>query len=255
MLWRIRSLIFNTLFYSLSFLLLTSCLPMAFLPRSWQRRVPPVWLWIGYTLEKYVLGLDYEVIGAENLPAAPYLVAMKHESAWETMKLYRLFGNPAIVLKKELMDAPILGTYGKAMDMVPVDRSKGREATKYMVQAARQILTDKRPLVIFPQGTRVKPGVKKPYKAGISKLYEDLNIPLVPIALNSGVFWGRNKFWKHPGLITIHIFPAIQPGQDPEQVMQQMQDLVETKSAELAAAAVKKYKLQKEFPQLARKKD
>ena len=249
--WRIRSLMFNILFYAASFTLLTVCLPMVLLPRSWQRKVPPVWLWIGYQLEKYVLGLDYEVIGAENLPPAPYLVAMKHESAWETLKLYDLFGNPAIVLKKELMDAPILGTYGKAMDMVPIDRTKGREATKFMVQEARQILIDKRPLVIFPQGTRVAPGERKPYKGGIIKLYEDLKIPLVPVALNSGVFWGRNSFWKRPGKITVRIFPPIAPNLPLDQVSAQMEKTIEDESHRLAVDAVARYRMEKTFPHLA----
>jgi len=238
--WRLRSLLFNLCFYTLSFLILTICLPMVVTPRSWQRKVPPVWLWIGLQLEKYVLGLRYEVIGAENLPPAPYLVAMKHESAWETMRLYDLFGNPAIVLKKELMSTPILGNYAHIMDMVPVDRSKGREATTFMVKEARKILTDKRPLVIFPQGTRVPPLVKKPYKQGIMRLYEDLNIPLVPVALNSGVFWGRNAFWKRPGKITVRIFSPIAPGLPTDQVAKQMEELIETESDRLAQEAIAK---------------
>lgn len=236
--WRIRSLLFNISFYTLSFLILTCCLPMVLLPRSWQRCVPPVWLWIGDKLEKYVLNLQYEVIGKENLPAAPYIVAMKHQSAWETMKLYALFGNPAIVLKKELMDTPILGTYAHVMDMVPVDRSKGREATKFMIQEAQKILRDKRPLVIFPQGTRVAPLKKKPYKRGIVKIYEEMNIPLVPVALNSGVFWGRNSFWKRPGKITIKIFPPIQPGQSGSEMFDTMQNLIETESERLSKEAL-----------------
>lgn len=236
--WRIRSLIFNVLFYVLSFLLLTICLPMVMFPRSWQRRVPPVWLWIGDKLEKYVLGLRYEVIGLENLPPAPYIVAMKHQSAWETMKLYALFGNPAIVLKKELMDAPILGNYAHVMDMVPVDRSKGREATMFLIQEAQKILRDKRPLVIFPQGTRVAPLVKKPYKRGIIRIYEDMHIPMVPVALNSGVFWGRNQFWKRPGKITIRIFPPIPPEQDPDEAFERMQEIIETESDRLSKEAL-----------------
>lgn len=231
--WRIRSLLFNITFYTASILVLTVCMPLVWFPRSWQRRVPPVWLWIGYQLEKYVLGLDYIVIGGNNLPPAPYLVAMKHQSAWETMKLYALFGNPAIVLKKELMDAPILGTYAHVMDMIPVDRTRGREATKYMVKEARQILVDKRPLVVFPQGSRIAPGVKKPYKQGIIKLYEELNVPLVCVALNSGKFWGRNSFWKKPGLITIKIMPPIPPGLPSDQVFEMIQNQVETESNNL----------------------
>lgn len=236
--WRVRSLLFNILFYALSFVLLTCCLPMVIMPRKWQRCVPPVWLWVGYRLEKYVLGLDYEVIGLEHLPKTSYLVAMKHQSAWETMKLYALFGDPAIVLKKELMDVPILGSYAHVMDMVPVDRSKGREATKFLIESARVILRDTRPLVIFPQGTRVAPLDKKPYKRGIIRIYEDMNIPLVPVALNSGVFWGRNKFWKRPGKITIKIFPPIPPGLDSEQVFVNMQELIENESDRLCREAL-----------------
>lgn len=232
--WRIRSLLFNLTFYPASVLILSVCLPMLLLPRLWLRNVPPVWLAVGYFLEKYVLGLDYVVIGKEHLPPAPYLVAMKHQSAWETMKLYALFGNPVIVLKKELMDAPLLGRYGHIMDMVPVDRSKGREATKFMVEEARRIVfAGNHPLVIFPQGTRIAPGVKKPYKQGIIKLYEDLNLPLFPVALNSGKFWGRNAFWKRPGTITIKIMPAIPPGLPSDEVFQKMQEQIETESDKL----------------------
>lgn len=242
MIWRLRSLAFNLLFYAASFIILTACLPLSFAPRSWQRKVPPVWLWTGLQLEKYVLGLRYQVVGRENLPPAPYIAAMKHESAWETMRLYDLFGNPAIVLKKELMDAPVLGSYARAMDMVPVDRSKGREATKFMVREARRILDEKRPLVIFPQGTRVKPLSRKPYKQGIIKLYEELNVPLVPIALNSGVFWGRNAFWKRGGMITVHIFPPIPPGLPGDQVAAQIEQQIEAESERLSHEALATFK-------------
>lgn len=238
--WRLRSLLFNLSFYTLSFLLLSACLPMVVLPRSWQRQVPPVWLWIGDKLEKYVLGLTYEVVGRENLPEAPYIIAMKHESAWETMKLYALYKNPAIVLKKELMDTPILGSYAHVMDMVPVDRSKGREATRFMIEEAQKIVPQKRPLVIFPQGTRVAPLTKKPYKRGIIAIYEGMNIPLVPVALNSGVFWGRNSFWKRPGKITITIMPPIPPGLNGDEVFAKMQDQIETESTRLAKEALAK---------------
>lgn len=251
MLWRIRSLAFNILFYGWTLVLLTACVPLWFAPRSWQRLVPPIWLWGGYRIEKYILGLDYEVIGAENLPEKPYLVAMKHQSAWETMKLYRLFGNPAIVLKKELMDLFLWGKYARAMDMVPVDRSKGSESIKYMVESAQQVAMDeKRPLVVFPQGTRVAVGVKKSYKVGIVKLYEALNVPVVPIALNAGVFWPRNAFWKRPGKITVRIFPPIPPGRNGPEVLKELERIIETESDRLALEAIKKNGLEKDFPLL-----
>jgi 1-acyl-sn-glycerol-3-phosphate acyltransferase len=241
--WRVRGLLFNILFYGSTLLLLSACVPLWLAPKSWQRRVPPVWLWVVRRVEKYVLGLDYVVIGRENLPKPPYLVAMKHQSAWETMKLYALFGNPAIVLKKELMDLPLWGRYAKAMDMVPVDRSKGKEATHYMVESAKQILVDKRPLVVFPQGTRVAVGDKRPYKMGIMKLYEALNVPVVPVALNAGVFWPRNAFWKRGGTITVEIMPPIAPGGDAQKVFAELQEKIETRSTVLAEQAKREFDL------------
>lgn len=228
--WRIRSLLFNLVFYVGSFVFLSACLPILLLPRKIQRRVPSAWVAFVYWVEKHVLGLDYKVIGLENLPVAPYLVAMKHQSAWETMKLYHLFGDPAIVLKKELMDLPLWGRYARAVNMVPIDRSKGREAIADMVQSAKQILVDKRPLVVFPQGTRVAVGKSAPYKIGVMKLYEALNIPLVPVALNAGLFWPRNSFWKKPGTVTVKILPPIPPGGDVDATFTQLQKILEDES-------------------------
>lgn len=254
MIWRLRSLVFNVLFYGWSFLLLSACIPLWLAPRSWQRKVSPVWLWGGYKIEKYILGLDYKVIGLENLPPKPYIVAMKHQSAWETMKLYALYGNPAIVLKKELMDLPLWGKYAKAMDMVFVDRSKGVEAIKYMVESAKEVVLDeKRPLVLFPQGTRVPVGVKKNYKFGMMKLYEALNIPIVPVAINAGVFWPRNSFWKRPGTITVQILPPIPPGRPNDEVFKEVQQIVEENSDHLSLEAIRELKLEKQFPLLMNK--
>jgi|SRR5690606_30268353 len=233
----LRGILFNIAFYGSTLALLTICIPLWFAPRSWQRRVPPVWLTVVYWTEKYILGLDYEVIGHENLPPPPYIAAVKHQSAWETMKLYTLFGNPAIVLKKELMDLPLWGRYAKAMDMVPIDRSKGKEATQFMVESAKQILIDKRPLVVFPQGTRVAIGTKRPYRYGVIKLYEALDIPLVPVALNAGAFWPRNAFWKRGGKITVEILPPIPPGRDGKEVFEELQQIIESRSDALAEKA------------------
>jgi 1-acyl-sn-glycerol-3-phosphate acyltransferase len=232
--WRIRSLLFNILFYGGSAIFLTLCLPILFLPRKIQRYIPSIWVKSVYWLERFVLGLDYQVIGIENLPPAPYLVAMKHQSAWETMKLYHLFGDPAIVLKKELMDLPLWGRYARIVNMVPVDRSKGREAMYHMVESAKSILIDKRPLVVFPQGTRIAVGKKAPYKFGIMKLYEGLGVPLVPVALNAGLFWPRNSFWKKPGKITVEILPPIAPHQDVDKVFTELQQILEERSDQLA---------------------
>ena len=250
MIWRLRSILFNIFFYGNTFVLLGLCVPVLLLPKKWQRMVPAMWVGSTYWIEKHILGLDYIVIGRENLPPPPYIVAMKHQSAWETMKLYALFGDPAIVLKKELMDLPFWGNYARAMDMVPVDRSKGRQATAFMVESAKKILVTKRPLVIFPQGTRVAVGTQKPYKAGMSRLYNELNIPLVPVALNAGVFWPRNAFWKRPGRITVQILPPIAPNKNPDDVQKEIETILETTSDKLCIQAVTQHHLEKDFPQL-----
>jgi 1-acyl-sn-glycerol-3-phosphate acyltransferase len=251
MIWRLRSIAFNIVFYTLTLALGIACIPLMLAPRNWQRQLPPVWLALLYFCERHILGLDYRVIGAENLPPPPYIAAMKHQSAWETMKLYRLFGNPAIILKKELMQIPLWGQYAKAMDMVPVDRSQGRLAMKSMVESAKQILVDKRPLVVFPQGTRIAVGKKAPYKSGVMKLYEALDVPLVPVALNAGLFWPRQAFWKRPGVITVQIFPPIPPGQDPKEVFHRLQKTVEEASDRLARDAVRDQHLETVFPHLS----
>lgn len=232
--WCIRSLLFNAVFYPGSFLLLTLCLPMLLFPVSVQRKVPAMWVAFAYWSEKYILGLDYVVLGREHLPPPPYLVAMKHQSVWETMKLYALFGDPAIVLKKELMDMPLWGQYARAMKMVPIDRSKGREAIAHMVESAKSVLEDKRPLVVFPQGTRVAVGVKAPYKIGIMKLYEALQVPMVPVAINAGLFWPRNSFWKKPGVVTVQILPPIAPNRPPDEVFAELQKTLEENSEALS---------------------
>lgn len=252
MIWRLRSLLFNFFFYGNTIVLLALCVPFLLFPLRWQRRVPSMWVASTYWIERVILGLDYDVIGKENLPEAPYIVAMKHQSAWETMKLYALFGDPAIVLKKELMDLPLWGRYARAMDMVPIDRSKGRQATGFMIESAKKVLITKRPLVIFPQGTRVRVGDRKPYKSGAIRLYDELKIPLVPVALNAGVFWPRNAFWKRSGRVTVEILPPIMPGKNPDEVQRQLEDVLESVSDDLARKAIAKHGWEKEFPAFPR---
>ncbi len=234
MIQRLRCLIFNFVFYIGSAVFLTACLPVLLFPPRIQRKVPDMWVKMVYLAEKYILGLDYKVIGAENLPPPPYLVAMKHQSAWETMKIYHLFGDPAVVLKKELMDLPLWGRYAHAVKMIPIDRSKGHRALSLMVESAKSVLTDKRPLVVFPQGTRVPVGKKAPYHRGIVKLYEALDIPVVPVALNAGLFWPRNSFWKKSGVITVEIMPPLAPHRPGEEVFQELQEKIESASDRLS---------------------
>ncbi len=191
-------------------------------------------------IEKYVLGLKLEIRGLENLPTAtPYIIASKHQSAYETLKLpfQEKFRYPVIVLKKELTYLPLWGMYPKRMGQVAINRGEGMESMRAMSRGCKAAIDDGRSVAIFPQGTRVKPGGSAPYKAGLAKIYRDLNVPVVPMALNSGVFWGRNAFFKKSGTVVFEFLPAIPAGMPPLQMMERLETALEAASDKLVIEA------------------
>ncbi len=180
-------------------------------------------------LERNVLGLTWELEG--ELPrSGAGLIAMKHQSLWETMKIHLLFDNPAIVLKKELLDIPLWGRYAAMTDIVPVDRSAGHRAIGNMLEVARRARDNDRPIVIFPQGTRVPPGERRPYKKGLARLYAETGLPITPVALNSGLFWPKKLFRQRSGKITMRVLEQIPPGLDPDEAMRILEDRLERAS-------------------------
>ncbi len=190
-----------------------------------------------YRLERWIMGLDYHVSGREKLPKdGTYIIAAKHQSVWETLKLHLLFNDPAIILKRELMYIPVWGWYLAKAGMVPVDRGKRGKALKAMIERARRVVQGGRPLVIFPQGTRVAPGVWQAYRFGAARLYCELGVPIVPVALNSGVFWGKNSFMKRSGTISIEILDPIAPGLSEAEILDRLADTIEPASDRLVQA-------------------
>ena len=230
----LRGLIFTPVFLfwtalrCISFSWMLVITPRDFLPylRRYEREL--IWL------ERHVLGLSYVVEG--DLPrSGAFIVAMKHQSLWETMKLNLLFDDPAIVLKQELLDIPLWGRYPRFLDLVPIDRSAGRQAVSLMVKAAMRAKAADRPIVIFPQGTRVPPGETQPYKSGISHLYASTGLPIIPVVLNSGLFWPKKLFRQRSGRITMRVLPAIPSGLDPREAMRQLETMLEDASTKLIA--------------------
>lgn len=235
----VRCILFNFLFYCVwTPFVCIALMPSLVLPRPFPVAVARMYLDGVYYLEKYVLGLDYEVRGLENRPpnTEAYLVAAKHQSAYETMKLLRLFGDPTIILKRELLWLPIFGWFLQRMEVIALDRGNRSAALESLYKGARKMKEDKRPIVIFPQGTRVKldaTTTEKPYKSGIMKLYTEVGLPILPIALNSGVYWPRNSFWKRQGKVVFEFLPVIPPGLPPDEVLRSMETQIETKSKAL----------------------
>ncbi len=233
----LRSLLFNLFFFIWSPLLLLVCLPLLLAPPAASSWVGRIWVRVSFWGLAKICGLTYRIVGRENLPPAPFMVAAKHQSAWDTMVCALLFERPCFVLKRELMWIPLFGWFLWRADMVPIDRKGGAKALKSMVARAKPLSARGRELIVFPEGTRTAPGASAPYHPGIAALYGQLGIPLVPVALNSGVFWGRHSFQKRPGVITLEILPPIAPGLPRKELMPKLQSAIETASNRLANEA------------------
>jgi len=174
------------------------------------------------------------VIGLENLPAGPVIIACKHQSTWETLAFTLLFANIAIVLKRELLFIPIVGWAMARAGNIAVARGDGASALRGLVKHAKAAIADGRSVVIFPEGTRVAPGDRRPYQVGTAALYRQLGVPVVPMALNSGLFWGRRQWVKRPGVITLEILPPIAPGLSREAFMDTLREQIEGATDRLA---------------------
>ncbi len=233
---RLRSIAF-----SIAFPLWTGlcCIVLSFgpfLPRKGAVAMAVLWVRSVAWVERHVLGLDYRVIGRENLPAhGAFIVAAKHQSTFETMKLHIILNDPAIVLKKELLRIPIWGRYLRQTGMIPIDRGAGRRAVGDMLKASRKAKAEGRPIVIFPQGTRIPVGVKSSYKSGVVALYQQLGLPILPLALNSGLFWPKSGM-KHGGTVTFSFLPPIEPGLEPDAALSLLEQRLESETDRLVAA-------------------
>ena len=229
----IRSTIFNIVLVLVTLVLGVLSLPLVLGPRRWVCGIRDIWIRLVLVLLKATVGLSHRVEGIENLPKGPYLVASKHQSAWETLALHTIFADPSIVLKRELLKLPVLGFYLAKVGMVPIDRGAGGSALKYMIAEARKVSGSGRPILIFPQGTRVAPGADAPYHSGVFALYRALDCPVVPVALNSGTYWSRQAFFKRPGTITVRLLPTMPRGMDRKTFMRDLEASIETASREI----------------------
>jgi 1-acyl-sn-glycerol-3-phosphate acyltransferase len=169
--------------------------------------------WVSFTiwLVKHVLGIPYRLLGAENIPARPCVVLCKHQSAWETLMLQEVFKDTVFVWRKEIKYLPFFGWALAVTPMIETDRSASKSALKRLVDQGRDRLANGYTVIIFPEGTRSQPGSKNRYKGGGALLAVQTGTPVVPVALNSGEFWGRNALFKTSGTVTVSVGPAIDP--------------------------------------------
>ena len=233
----VRSLLFLVVFYvnTAVFLVLGSWLLLA--PRRWAMEglrlhgLASLW-WL-----KVVCGTKLEVRGHEKLPKAPYLVASKHQSAWDTFALIPVFHDPAMVMKVELGWIPLYGWFSHKFQHIFVRRDKGPSALKSLIRDARDRAAQGREIVIFPEGTRRPPGAPPDYKPGYVAVYEGLGLPCVPLALNSGLFWPRRSIRRYPGTIVIEILDPVPAALPRAQARATIQERIETACDRLIAEA------------------
>lgn len=228
----LRSAVFFLWFIVLSVVVHVVFLPALLMPR--RAAVFAARSWCAGVLWglKTIAGLTYEVRGA--LPSRGSLIASKHMSMWDTVALFHVLGDPVFVLKRELMHVPFYGWYAKRVGMIAIDRSAAGAALRTMTRAARNALSAGLSVIVFPEGTRKKPGAPPDYKSGIAALYQRLDVPCVPVALNSGLFWtGRAGFLKKRGRIVLQFLPAIAPGLKRQGFMHTLESRVETATGNL----------------------
>lgn len=199
-----------------------------FLPQGFVYFFSRIWVRGILRLSKFFLGITYRIKGIEYIPLqGPYIIASKHQSTWETLLFNLIIPRPAFVLKRTLFYIPIIGWLLRKLGMIGVSRKRKQDKISFLAQARSQVIDHHRPLIIFPEGTRTIPGQKTPYRHGVFLLYHSLNIPVIPVALNSGFFWGRRTFTKFPGIIEVVILPPIAPGLDRETFMRTLTTTIE----------------------------
>jgi 1-acyl-sn-glycerol-3-phosphate acyltransferase len=232
-----RAIAFQLAFWIWSALINLAWLPSLLMSPLATVRGQTIWAKGVMMLLGVLVGIRYEIRGRKNIPAGPVLIAAKHQSAWDTMIFHIIANDPAVVMKAELLKIPIYGWYCRHSRMIPIDRDTGSKAIRAMVDAAKAAAAEARPIIIFPQGTRVAPGVEAPYLPGIAALYRQLGIPVVPVALNSGVFWSRQSIRRKPGTIVLEYLPVIEPGLNRKNFMAQLEAAIEPACTRLTETA------------------
>jgi 1-acyl-sn-glycerol-3-phosphate acyltransferase len=234
----IRSLLYQVLFIPWTVILSIAYLPLLAAPRRLVQRAARFWINGAILLQKTVLGLRYEIHGRENLPDGPVLLAVKHQSAWETMIFHHLLDDPTFVLKRELLKLPFIGWYLTKTGQIAIDRDAGMKAMNKMLDGAKAAAAERRQIIVFPEGHRQPPGHAGTYHPGVALLYSRLHIPLVPVALNSGLFWPRNALMRRPGTITLAFLPQLPEGLASRAMLAEIESRIETATRSLEAEAV-----------------
>ena len=179
------------------------------------------------------MNIRLEIRGIENVPKGGAFIAMKHQSSFDTFVMHTIVSHPAFIMKKELLNIPLYGQFCKNTGMIPVDRDGGLKTLKDMMQKSGAAIEDGRQLIIFPEGSRSLPGEQMTYQSGIFGIYKYAKKPVVPVALNSGVYWPKKGHLVAGGNIVFDFLKPIEAGLSKNEFMATLENKIEEASHNL----------------------
>lgn len=235
----IRSTIYNFAFYVNVIVLMLLGLPSVLMGRGPAMFMARTWAASSVWLLRVICGTTVEFRGVENIPSGGVVIAAKHQSILETFALLLKVPNFSYVFKRELKWIPLFGWYLAAVEQIAINRSSGSTALTQVTNGVAKFLKANRAIFIFPEGTRRPVGAPPRYKYGVTHLYATLNTPVLPVALNTGLFWPRRSFLRKPGTAVIEFLPVIEPGLTKEQFSTALQETIESHTDALVAEAVR----------------
>lgn len=215
----LRSTLFNVVFFGSTFLLLWPATLVRLVAPGCVMGIAVSWARFVCASARVLCGIRFEVTGAEHLPSGAALIASRHQSAFDTLVWLMLVPNTCYVLKRELRRIPLFGGLTHAAGMIAVDRDAGANAVRGLIRDGQKAVAEGRQIVIFPEGTRSEPGSMLPLQPGIAALASRTGLPVIPVATDSGLYWGRRAFRKRPGTIRIVIRPPLTPGLRREELL------------------------------------
>ena len=221
----IRSGLFNFLFFCWTALVVLLLWTVIFLSPTKFRSVISIWPKGCFALLK-IIGITFEIRGLKNIPKFPVLFAVKHQSVWETIFFLWHHKDNAYVMKSELSRIPFWSWYMKKSGHILIDRTGGTKSMRNIIKKSKLFMDNGRSIVIFPEGTRIASGQMGNFHPGVAAIYTQLNATVVPVAVNSGLFWPRREFVKKPGNIIIEFLPPIEPGIDRKPFMLQLHNQI-----------------------------
>ncbi|MDR1266865.1 MAG: 1-acyl-sn-glycerol-3-phosphate acyltransferase [Holosporales bacterium] len=208
----VRSFLFMVSFFAVTILLIGFFCWVLLLPERYVYVHVRLWSYLITLCLKYIAGITSQVIGLENIPPGPAIIAMRHESTWETVVMFLYIRHLTFVVKEELTWIPFFNLFLRKFRCISVKRGQKGANVRTFLKQGKELLAKEYHLLIFPEGSRMAPGTLRPFRGGLGLLYGQAGVPVIPAVLNSGRCWPRRRFYKFPGTVTLRFLPAIPAG-------------------------------------------